>query len=206
MAKVAWQSSHRFIIYSDTGPIHWFGLISISFPSFVSMRYESTSADFQSTIGYSKLASSQIKARYKSHVTLPHIVTRRAWIVSSWRHGEVDYLLINCSPNWWFRLFQWGAGEHDQQPRWCKYLPRIRKMPDSKSRFSVLSRTPGNLVLSRKRCMNADLWWFLSLRNLSPCGSKIPEFRTRARGIPTWILKYSFTWVSTPIWHHLGSV
>lgn len=208
MAKVAWQSSHRFRIYSDTGPIHWFGLISISFPCFVSMRYESTSADFQSTgsSGHNKLASSQIKATYKSHVTLPHIVTQRVWIVSTWRHGEMDYLLINCSPNWWICLSQCGAGEHDQQPRWCKYIPT--KMPDIKSRFqrfSLLSRTPGNLVLSQKRCMNADLWWFLSLRNLSPCGSKIPEFKMRARGIHTWILKYSFTWVSTLRWH-VGSV
>lgn len=92
------------------------------------MCYESISAGFQST-GYNKLASSQIKARCKSHVTSFHIVTRRVWIVSSWRHGEMDYLLINWSPNWWFRLFQCGAGEHEQQPRWCKYTHTRSKNP-----------------------------------------------------------------------------
>ncbi len=59
------------------------------------------------------------------------------------------------------------------------------------------SQTPLFLVLFVclffQTCKTVTL--FVSLRSLSQCGSKIPEFRTRAHGIHMWIIKYSSMWV-----------
>lgn len=46
----------------------------------------------------------------------------------------------------------------------------------------------------------------LFLRNLLQCGSKIPGFKMKARGIHLWIIKYSFMWVSTLKRRHIGFI